>query len=475
MGRVENFFVSLYFFRLAFLTTTERHREKTKPRFSLPSHPLSLSRSPTPRASHESPLVLAVRVQKQKKRKPALSDNKKVPRRRRKKTMAEALDTRGARLAAALNDADADEPRTINDLPKELLVSTFAATEDPWWVRHAIPLVCRGWAELYRSNDASPLHETLEVDFYDAVEIAKWERLRRVARPLAGAAAQELAPYRPVIHASRVIPWAQRRAGSVRKLRLVLMDPHEEDDERDEDDEGDLKDFSSGDLGTLIAVIGSSLTEIKVRFDSGRDERYEKQFWKSLRDLVVPAGRLRSLRVKGIESVLLESDVGPLAQLAGSLEELVLHTSEEDDFYGRDFEDSESGLSGFPKSLCALTELRRLELKCHRELAAIPAEISSLKKLEELELVCCDLSSLPKELGDLSALTKLNLSRNASLGYTLPAGEELPAELGRLKSRPLLLRLYHRPGVFRRAGVTRGPRSRLQLRPADRRPARLPD
>ena len=46
--------------------------------------------------------------------------------------MAEAFDTR--ELAAALVDAkfpvDDQTPKTINDLPKELLVSVFEAVED---------------------------------------------------------------------------------------------------------------------------------------------------------------------------------------------------------------------------------------------------------------------------------------------------------------------------------------------------------
>ena len=72
-----------------------------------------------------------------------------------------------------------------------------------------------------------------------------------------------------------------------------------------------------------------------------------------------------------------------------------------------------------PKNyLCAVT----------RRLRRFPPRFSSLKKLEELELVRSRLSSLPKELGDLSRLTKLDLSGNKDLGKT-PEGEALPAEL----------------------------------------------
>ena len=49
-------------------------------------------------------------------------------------------------------------------------------------------------------------------------------------------------------------------------------------------------------------------------------------FWESLRDSIVPAGRLRSFVVKGFLADASESDVEPLGQLAGSLEELELNT-----------------------------------------------------------------------------------------------------------------------------------------------------
>ena len=52
--------------------------------------------------------------------------------------MAEAHDTRGARRRALVA---ATFP--INDLPKELLVSTLIAVRDDTWVRHTVPCVCK--------------------------------------------------------------------------------------------------------------------------------------------------------------------------------------------------------------------------------------------------------------------------------------------------------------------------------------------
>ena len=76
--------------------------------------------------------------------------------------MADAFDT--LKLSAALDGDDGAE-LTITDLPNDGLMSVFEAVGDLRWVRHTIPCVCKGWAELYRSQDASPLHEKLKVDF----------------------------------------------------------------------------------------------------------------------------------------------------------------------------------------------------------------------------------------------------------------------------------------------------------------------
>jgi hypothetical protein len=302
--------------------------------------------------------------------------------------------------------------KNIRDLPKELLVSVFAAVGDHNWVRRTFPLVRKEWAELYRTRDASPLHGTLEVDFRNELERARAEaHALRWRAPLRNHA----------FHASRVIAWAERRAGSVQKLHL------------DGVFDGALEDFTSEDLRTLVAAVRSSLEEIRV--DSGTYEQCRQRFWESLRDSVAPAGRLRSLVVEGCFAVASESDVEPLGQhLAGGLEELVLVTKYWDPDSSKG---GQSGLPRFPESICALTELRRLNLEGHFRITAIPAKISSLKRLETIQLRYCRLFSLPKELGELPGLTKLDLSFNRSLGNA-PPSESIPAALGKLKSLRVL-------------------------------------
>ena len=67
------------------------------------------------------------------------------------KTMTkEAFNT--GELAAALDDLDLpnlpvddDRPKSLNDLPNDVLVSIFEAIGDLRWVRNTIPLVCKAW------------------------------------------------------------------------------------------------------------------------------------------------------------------------------------------------------------------------------------------------------------------------------------------------------------------------------------------
>ena len=352
----------------------------------------------------------------------ALSDKH----REEKETMPEeAFDIR--ELVAALNNDTGDaKPLTINDLPKEILVSTCIASANPTWVKHTFPRVCKEWDEIYWSKDASPLHETLEIDCGKEVYIALatgalegWGRRRSPGPTAAGAAGQEAekeAPLERVVDASRVISWAERRASSVRKLLCKKGAP------------GFIDDFGPKDLKRLFAAVASSLTELEISFN--RNEGREKPFWDALRDSIAPTGRLRSLVVEGLECGTLESDLEPLGRLlAGSLEELVLSAAHPQTLNGPDF-----GLPSFPESLCALTELRRLVVGKHKQITALPAEISSLQKLKHLELRDRRLNSLPKELGELSGLTGLDLSGSEDLGRRYPADEAFLAELGKLKS-----------------------------------------
>ena len=398
--------------------------------------------------------------------------------------MAEAYDTRGARrralaaLAASSSPSTPSTPLALKDLPNDVLVSVFVASKDPHWVRHTIPLVCKAWTELYLSKDASPLHEKLVVDFLKEAVTSrgeKWlddeeEEEKEVQEGSLSEEEEEGGSQSegddesgvgddvwsdaadadestdaddgdggddeseeksqsqctwpasfPVVHASRVIAWAARRADSVRTLSVGGGV------------NGAFRDFSSEDLGALVAVLSPCLDNILVDF--GRCDLEARPLWEALRDSVAPAGRLRALLVKGsFDDPGFEACAEALGtrQLSGSLQCLELRTLFFEYKVGPD-----SGLPRFPESFWGLTELEALYLIGHFAITALPAGIASLQKLKETKIVC-NLHSLPKELGELTGLMMLDVGFNKRLGVTLPLEEAFPAELGRLKSLRVL-------------------------------------
>ena len=180
---------------------------------------------------------------------------------RKRKTAKTTCALRGSIERWPKRSAPASSPRrsTTARRPstKELLVSVFIAVEDQGWVRRTVPLVCKYWHELYRSQDASPLHETLELNFRKEVERAsarEWGQEEddedwALRHPGYASRVISWAADYP-IHGSRVISWAERRAGS--KL-------HFEGGFR-----GAFEDFSPWYLGRLVTLTGPSLVELRI-------------------------------------------------------------------------------------------------------------------------------------------------------------------------------------------------------------------
>ena len=128
------------------------------------------------------------------------------------------------------------------------------------------------------------------------------------------------------------------------------------------------EEFSAEDLGRLVAVVGPSLTELWIG-PGLYGLYYAPSFWESLRDFAARHGLLCVFVVEGVFADVFESDLEPLAQLAGSLEQLKLNVFDYDEpkEYGAGYK-----LKRFPESLCALTELRYLEMTGQDKAAAKP-------------------------------------------------------------------------------------------------------
>jgi len=241
-------------------------------------------------------------------------------------------NTSSAAAAAAAAASSAHDFFPINNLPTDLLVTIVALAAEqmdigkrPWdspkgptWIRHSFPLVCKRWNAIFATKDASPLHETLLVNFGKEILAAKEDAsassitaaattttmtaggvrgMRRDPRrdprrefpefrrlPNETALERALRLGEPFLHTWRVIDWAQQRAESVRKLLFDGRQLHP------------FTDFTPNDLAALVDVVGPHLEEIDLGRGFGRLPR---SFWESLRDSVVPAGKLRSLKVRG--------------------------------------------------------------------------------------------------------------------------------------------------------------------------------
>ena len=222
---------SLFSLFFASSSTNKRIESKTNPRFFSIAFSLCPAFLPLERRTRVFSCPSA-RFQKQNSEKPPALSSKH----RSIEMMADANDT--LKLVAAL-DNDDGAPLTTNDLSKELLVLIFVVVGNDIWVSHTVPRVCKGWAELYRLQDASPLHETLVLDFEIEVKVVVANELAArggLLGPIARAAAQEPSLRLPVVHASRVFSWVERCTGWVRELYLKGVFP------------GAIEDFSSEDF-----------------------------------------------------------------------------------------------------------------------------------------------------------------------------------------------------------------------------------
>ena len=66
----------------------------------------------------------------------------------------------GSRSSISISER---RPLKFTDLSNDVLILIFAKFLDRRWAIRTFPCVCRAWRDLFRSRDASPLHEVLEI------------------------------------------------------------------------------------------------------------------------------------------------------------------------------------------------------------------------------------------------------------------------------------------------------------------------
>ncbi|TSC86529.1 MAG: leucine-rich repeat protein [Parcubacteria group bacterium Gr01-1014_8] len=87
---------------------------------------------------------------------------------------------------------------------------------------------------------------------------------------------------------------------------------------------------------------------------------------------------------------------------------------------------ADEGLTSIPKEILELTYLTQLDLSHNQLEGALPAEIRHLQDLEVLDISNNKMTGLPAELGQLSKLRVLDASNNQLTG--------IPHELGNLRN-----------------------------------------
>jgi len=237
----KSFFLTLFFFLFDFLSPHRPRLLSISPALSLRSDPSRTMRKEflTPsKGSGQAKSKTSPRAQASKATMSSIADVSKL--------MAEKLDldapSASSSSSSSSSSASAPVLLKLTDVPNQVLVSILmlAADHDEIWARFTILSVCKAFRDLYRSRDASPLHEVLFLDFAKEVTAAERAATRRSPRR------------EPVFRASRAISWARMHAESVRTLFLYPRDG------------ASLGDFNASNFAQLVASVGPHLTEIGI-------------------------------------------------------------------------------------------------------------------------------------------------------------------------------------------------------------------
>ncbi|KAK9906656.1 hypothetical protein WJX75_005626 [Coccomyxa subellipsoidea] len=312
-------------------------------------------------------------------------------------------------------------PRLAQDLPDQVLATSIAALPSDLLVhifghldlkahRFVLPLVCRQWNDLLARPLA--LWNHVDVDFAEEVltvssaSVPLLQAGNPVAQPSSGLA---------IVRQDSITRWLQRRAMAVRSLRLrgsgdlegALVPVTERPQPAEVLEHPRIHDFNRFGLATILTTVVMSLEELVV-------ERCYDLITTAAFRAMGSCKKLKVLSLKGIRSVLDVEDFEAIAALR-QLEELVLDCDQPPEPEAGS-EEIKWGLPEFPEGMLHLVNMTHLTLSCHYGITELPAGITTLNKLEVLNLDFCTLSALPAVLGELTALTTLDVEGNLYLG-----------------------------------------------------------
>ena len=173
-----------------------------------------------------------------------------------------------------------------------------------------------------------------------------------------------------------MLDFVAARSASVRRLVLTNSEGYWSD-------EGDFVNlqqkhtFSLGHVGLLLGSVRATLEELAVQHCSD----IFAGFGRGALGTVACCPRLKVLRIEDVHTRLERDALSQLGKLT-NLEELAVSVEDNLGSWA-------VGLDSVPESWRALKKLRKLELRGHVQLAALPRWLSELEQLEELDLSGC--------------------------------------------------------------------------------------
>jgi hypothetical protein len=230
------------------------------------------------------------------------------------------------------------------------------------------------------------------------------------------------------LSAARVLAFVRARAPSVRALVLANSEGYWSDD-------GDFvnlatkHNFSLGHVGLLLESVRPTLASLVLS--------HCNDLFGGGAGALATLACLPALRVLRVEDVHCRLDAGALAELAAltGLEELALTAEEQMGAWA-------VGADALPPAWRALTRLRRLELRGHAALTALPDWLAELPALEHLDVAGCgaaDVSAVSRcvglrvlslqsaRLGDAVAVVEEEEGGGAASAAAVAAGAPAPA------------------------------------------------